>query len=449
MPRVSTYLNFPRSTEQAFLFYRSVSEASSPANPGQPPLTEADRNLVMHVELPILGGRGMMETKAPESMGFSLTHGNNACINLEPDTRAETDRLFSALSEGGKADMPLQEMFWGGYFVQLCQQDLRATATCCGQGGAPKDGASPSVSPLLPRWCRLRDDPSPARGTFPYVGVVGLGVVAVVPGGRLLRLWCGPSRWPGDPQQLDLVDEGCARLDERGPALVAVRKVGGADEPALAADLDELEGFGPALDHRVQRHRRGLTTLHGAVEDRAVGQSSFVLDRHRISGLGRRSSPRRDRDHDQAGGGFGRARLPGRLVGKDLARLLLSGGHRGRASLLELFDLRAIGLEVDLRRFVEAPIGEARLDQFQFRRAQIEWAQAAVDGQTESIEGLLLFGLELGSVRRRVDRGGEDEDSRQDHECAHGIPFSREFNLAQWPPCVRWGTDDAVNIDAV
>lgn len=24
MPRVSTYLNFPRSTEQAFVFYRSV-----------------------------------------------------------------------------------------------------------------------------------------------------------------------------------------------------------------------------------------------------------------------------------------------------------------------------------------------------------------------------------------------------------------------------------------
>src|SRR6267142_1360083 len=129
MPRVSTYLNFPRSTEQAFLFYRSVFGGEFPtpihrfcdipANPGQPPLPEADRNLVMHVELPILGGHVLMGTDAPESMGFSLTHGNNVYINLEPDTRAETDRLFSALSEGRKADMPLQEMFWGGYFGNL------------------------------------------------------------------------------------------------------------------------------------------------------------------------------------------------------------------------------------------------------------------------------------------------------------------------------------------
>jgi PhnB protein len=52
-------------------------------------------------------------------MGFSIAPGNNVFINLEPDTRAETDRLFKALSEGGKIDMPLQEMFWGGYFGSL------------------------------------------------------------------------------------------------------------------------------------------------------------------------------------------------------------------------------------------------------------------------------------------------------------------------------------------
>jgi PhnB protein len=129
MARVSTYLNFPRSTEQAFLFYKSVFGSEfvapihrfrdMPANPGQPPLAEADRNLVMHVELPILGGHVLMGTDAPESMGFSLIQGNNVFVNLEPDTRAETDRLFKALSEGGKVDMPLQEMFWGGYFASF------------------------------------------------------------------------------------------------------------------------------------------------------------------------------------------------------------------------------------------------------------------------------------------------------------------------------------------
>ena len=126
MARVSTYLNFARSTEEAFTFYRSVfgTQFSGPimrfgdipAQPGQPTLPEADRQLVMHIELPILAGHMLMGTDAPKSMGFTLTEGNTVTINLEPDTRAETDKLFAALAEGGKADIPLQAMFWGGYF---------------------------------------------------------------------------------------------------------------------------------------------------------------------------------------------------------------------------------------------------------------------------------------------------------------------------------------------
>ncbi len=129
MARVSTYLNFPRTTEAAFLFYQSVfaTEFSGPIvrfndippQPDQPPLAEADRNLVMHVELPILAGHVLMGTDAPESMGFVVTPGNNLYINLEPDTRPETDRLFAALADGGNVEMPLQEMFWGGYFGSL------------------------------------------------------------------------------------------------------------------------------------------------------------------------------------------------------------------------------------------------------------------------------------------------------------------------------------------
>lgn len=126
MARVSTYLNFAGRTEEAFLFYRSVFGgdftgpihrfAEIPPVPGQPPLAEADRHLVMHVELPILAGHILMGTDAPESMGFTVVHGNSVHINLEPDTRAEADRLFGALAAGGAVETPLQEMFWGAYF---------------------------------------------------------------------------------------------------------------------------------------------------------------------------------------------------------------------------------------------------------------------------------------------------------------------------------------------
>jgi PhnB protein len=132
MSRVSTYLNFARSTEQAFVFYRSVFGgdftgpihrfSEIPGTPGQPPLAESDRNLVMHVELAILGGHVLMGTDAPDSLGFSLKHGNNVYINLEPDTRAETEQLYNALSANGKIGMPLQDMFWGSYFGSLTDQ---------------------------------------------------------------------------------------------------------------------------------------------------------------------------------------------------------------------------------------------------------------------------------------------------------------------------------------
>jgi PhnB protein len=129
MARVSTYLNFPRTTEAAFMFYKSVfaTEFSAPVarfkdippGPAQPAVEESDQNLVMHVELPILGGHVLMGTDAPESMGFTVTPGNNMFINLEPDTRSETEALFRALSDGGTIEMPLQDMFWGGYFGSL------------------------------------------------------------------------------------------------------------------------------------------------------------------------------------------------------------------------------------------------------------------------------------------------------------------------------------------
>ena len=126
MASTSTYLNFPRNTEDAFNFYRSVfgTEFNGtvarfgdiPPQEGMPPMAEADKNLVMHIELPIVGGHKIMGTDAPESMGFKVNFGNNVHINLQPDTREETKRLFEKLSAGGTVTMELQDMFWGDYF---------------------------------------------------------------------------------------------------------------------------------------------------------------------------------------------------------------------------------------------------------------------------------------------------------------------------------------------
>jgi PhnB protein len=126
MARTSTYLNFPNNTEEAFNFYKSVFGGEFngginrfkdiPADDNAPAMSDELKNLVMHVELPITGGHVLMGTDAPEQMGFKVNFGNNIYINLEPDTRDETKRLFNALSSGGKVEMELQDMFWGAYF---------------------------------------------------------------------------------------------------------------------------------------------------------------------------------------------------------------------------------------------------------------------------------------------------------------------------------------------
>lgn len=126
MSKVSIYLNFQGNAEEAFNFYKSVFNTEFaapvmhmndiPSQEGMPPLPENEKNKVMHVALPILGGTQIMGTDMLESMNQKLKIGNNTTINLEPDSKEETDRLFKALSEGGSDIMPMQDMFWGAYW---------------------------------------------------------------------------------------------------------------------------------------------------------------------------------------------------------------------------------------------------------------------------------------------------------------------------------------------
>ena len=132
MATVSTYLNFPRTTEAAFTFYKSVfgtefvggimRHGDMAVPEGQPGPSDDDKQLIINIGLPILGGHLLMGTDTPESMGFQLNQGNNVYICLDPDTRAEADALFAALSTGGTIENPLEEAFWGDYFGSFTDQ---------------------------------------------------------------------------------------------------------------------------------------------------------------------------------------------------------------------------------------------------------------------------------------------------------------------------------------
>lgn len=126
MASVCTYLNFARNTEEAFNYYKSVFGTEFigeiarfgdvPPSDEMPPMPDGDKNLIMNIALPITAGHVIMGTDAPESMGFTVTQGNNVYIMLCPDTRTETDKLFGALSAGGKVEQEMQDMFWGDYY---------------------------------------------------------------------------------------------------------------------------------------------------------------------------------------------------------------------------------------------------------------------------------------------------------------------------------------------
>ena len=126
MASASTYLNFKNNTEEAFNFYKSVFGGEFiggisrfkdiPPAEGMPAMAPDDGNLIMNIQLPITAGHLLMGTDAPESMGFTINQGNNVYICIELDTRAETEKIYQALSKGGKIEMELQDMFWGAYY---------------------------------------------------------------------------------------------------------------------------------------------------------------------------------------------------------------------------------------------------------------------------------------------------------------------------------------------
>lgn len=129
MATINPYLNFNGTTEEAFNFYKSVFGGEFTAftrfkdipSGGEgseecAPLSENDQNKIMHIALPIGNENVLMASDYPDSMMEKLSAGNNFSISINADSKEEADRLFNGLSEGGTAEMPMADAFWGAYF---------------------------------------------------------------------------------------------------------------------------------------------------------------------------------------------------------------------------------------------------------------------------------------------------------------------------------------------
>ena len=140
MARVSTYLNFTGNAREAFAFYKDVfggedlveptTFGDMPADPNMPQLSEEDLAKTMHAEVSILDGHVLMATDMLESMGHERRIGNNVTINLEPDTRAETERLYGLLAEGASDATGLMDMPFGYWGTCLDRFGIRWMFNC-------------------------------------------------------------------------------------------------------------------------------------------------------------------------------------------------------------------------------------------------------------------------------------------------------------------------------
>jgi PhnB protein len=127
MTNINPYLNFDGNAEEAMNFYKAAfgGEFMGPVmrwggapgcDEGDFKLSDADKEKVMHMALPISEGNVIMASDSVKGLGPALSVGNNVTIAVGPDSREEADRLFNALSAGGEVQMPMADAFWGGYF---------------------------------------------------------------------------------------------------------------------------------------------------------------------------------------------------------------------------------------------------------------------------------------------------------------------------------------------
>lgn len=123
MKSINPYLNFPGNTEEAFNFYRKIfggdflgGISRFKDTPDSDKLSKNELDKIMHIALPLGENNILMATDALESMGFKVTFGNNFYLSIDAEDKEEADKLFAGLSEGGTADMPMMDQFWGAYF---------------------------------------------------------------------------------------------------------------------------------------------------------------------------------------------------------------------------------------------------------------------------------------------------------------------------------------------
>jgi PhnB protein len=124
MATINPYLTFNGNCEEAFEFYRSVfgGAFATVMRMGEAegmPVSEAAKNKIMHVALPIGDTAMLMGSDTMEGFGPPFNAGNNFSVAVGPKSKEEADKLYNGLAAGGMQTMPMADAFWGAYFGML------------------------------------------------------------------------------------------------------------------------------------------------------------------------------------------------------------------------------------------------------------------------------------------------------------------------------------------
>jgi PhnB protein len=123
---VQSYLSFDGQAEEAIEFYRRAlgaevkmmmrfKDAPQPP-PGQ--ATPGVENKIMHAELKI----GDSVVLASDGRCLGKPNFQGFCLSITAANEAESKRLFAALEDGGKVQMPLSKTFFSPSFGMVADR---------------------------------------------------------------------------------------------------------------------------------------------------------------------------------------------------------------------------------------------------------------------------------------------------------------------------------------
>jgi PhnB protein len=116
---MTTYVNFAGTCAEAFRYYEKhlgghvemmMTHDQTPAESGVP---SEWRDRVLHARMK-LGGTELSGADIPNAEPM-----RSAYLSLDVDSDAEAERTFSALSDGGRVLMAMQETFFASRFGQV------------------------------------------------------------------------------------------------------------------------------------------------------------------------------------------------------------------------------------------------------------------------------------------------------------------------------------------